>query len=213
MPGKSKSNNKKSKDTRSKDRMPKDYSLYKDWRHDPNYKSNVKVRDRRARKYISENYDTIPKSNIEPGMLIMFDYFEPKFKADLEYYDAMPSTIFFNVFKTKEGETRVLGFNLHYYPPRVRVRVMNHILEIFKEVYKKSWNDPEQKVQYFDYKMLIYLLKKSNLEFGVHMYIPNLMANITPIAPKDWVQVCMTEGRFKKATREAIMKYWKSWHK
>ena len=51
----------------------------------------------------------------------MFDYFEPATEEDLEYYDAMPCTIFFGIIKTEEGP-RVMGFNNHYYPPKIRFK-------------------------------------------------------------------------------------------
>ena len=139
----------------------------------------------------------------------MFDYFEPATKEDLEYYDAMPCTIFFGIANTKNGK-RVIGFNIHYYPPRIRYQVMNRIFEIFKPLYLKSWNDPIKKeISYFNYKMLIEQLQKAKLDFGIRMYIPNLMASITPIPTKDWSKAVFTEGRFRKQTREAILKYWK----
>lgn len=189
--------------------MPKDFSLIKAIRSEKIYKDNTGRRDNVARKYIKEHCEVRGPQTILPGALIMFNYFEPKTEDQLEYYDAMPCTIFFNVVNTKQGR-RVLGFNLHYYPPKIRWNVMDRIFEIFKNIYKKSWDDVlDKEISYFDYSMLIYQLQQAKLDFGVRMYIPQLMDKITPIPVKDWQKAVYTEGRFKKATRAAIINYWK----
>ena len=174
------------------------------------YKSNIKVRDRRVRKLV-ESLPSKTSKSIFPGQLIMFNYFEPKTKEQLKYYDAMPCTIFFGVINTSNG-VRVLGFNIHYYPPRMRYELMDRIFDIFKPIYLKNWDDPLKKeMSDFNYKMLINQLQKAKLEFGIREYIPSLMAQITPIPPKLWQKAVFTEGRFKKVTREAIMNYWTNW--
>lgn len=193
----------------NKEKPPKNFDLYKAIREESLYKNNVVRRDKQVRKYIDENLDVKGNPSVLPGQLVMFDYFEPATKEDLEYYDAMPCTIFFGIANTKNGK-RVIGFNIHYYPPRIRYQVMNRIFEIFKPLYLKAWNDPIKKeISYFNYKMLIEQLQKAKLDFGIRMYIPNLMASITPIPTKDWSKAVFTEGRFRKQTREAILKYWK----
>lgn len=196
----------------SPSKPPRDYSLIRDIREEKLYKSNVGVRDAQVRKWVDENYKPMSKGVIMPGQLIMFNYFEPATKEELEYYDAMPCTIFFNEFKTKDGEPRVLGFNLHYYPPKMRYQVADRIFSIFKPIYEKSWNSPlKSGMSYMQYKMLIEQLEKQGLDFGVREYIPNLMHDIRPIAPKDWSKAVFTEGRFKKRTREQILNYWRIW--
>ena len=191
---------------------PRDYSLIKAIRESKLYKSNVVKRDVAVRKWVDENVDTKSIGTIMPGQLIMFNYFEPATKEELEYYDAMPCTIFFNEFKTQEGERRVLGFNLHYYPPRMRYVVIDRIFSIFKPIYEKAWNGPlKSPMSYIQYKMLLEQLQQQGLDFGVREYIPGLMHAIRPISPKDWSKAVFTEGRFKKRTREQILNYWKTW--
>lgn len=173
------------------------------------YKSNVQVRDRKVRTFIDEHVDIKGKKTILPGQLIMFNYFEPKTKEELKYYDAMPCTIFFGIVQTPAG-TRVLGFNLHYYPPRIRYELMDRIFDIYKPLYLKSWDKPlTQEMSYFNYRQLIQQLQKAKLDFGIRMYIPELMHKITPIPPKLFAKAVFTEGHFRKETREQILKYWK----
>lgn len=172
------------------------------------YKANVVRRDTKVRKFVNEHLTpTNDYKKIMPGQLIMFNYFMPKTEEQLEYYDAMPCTIFFGTMKTREG-LRVIGFNLHYYPPRFRYRIIDRIFEIFKPLYLESWDKEIQDEMDMNYLMLMKQLQKEKLDFGVRMYIPDLMQQITPIPPKYWQKAVFTEGRFKKKTREAILNYW-----
>lgn len=213
MAKKTKEDNKEKEVKQSKsksNKAPKDFDMYKAIRSEKHYKSNVRRRDIASRKYIDENLKSEGKSSIFPGQLIMFNYFQPKTADQLEYYDAMPCTIFFGVINTKQGK-RVIGFNIHYYPPRMRYRLMARIYEIFEPIYSKCFNKPlSQEVAYFNYKMLIDQLQKAKLDFGIREYIPGLMGNITPIPAADWPKAVFTEGHFRKETREQILNYWKN---
>jgi hypothetical protein len=195
---------------RTSNKAPKDFNMLKAIREEKDYKSNVLRRDKNVRKYVDENLAVAGKGSILPGQLIMFNYFEPATKDKLEYYDAMPCTIFFGIVNTKNGK-RVIGFNIHYYPPRIRYQLMNRIYEIFKPIYAKNFNTPlDSKMDYFNYKMLISQLQKAKLDFGIREYIPNLMAKVTPIPVSAWSKAVLTEGHFKKETREQILNYWKN---
>lgn len=195
---------------RKANKAPKDFDMLKAIRSEKDYKSNVKRRDINSRKFIDENYDIKGKPAILPGQLIMFNYFEPATKEQLEYYDAMPCTIFFGIVKTKNGP-RVIGFNIHYYPPRIRFQLMNRIYEIFKPEYSKHFNTPlSEEMSYFNYKMLISQLQKAKLDFGIREYIPNLMASIVPVPVSAWPKAVLTEGHFRKETRQQILNYWKN---
>lgn len=187
---------------------PKDFDLLKAIRNESIYKSSIERRDKSARKIISENLKPNNKTVIFPGQLIMFDYFEPSTKDQLEYYDAMPCTIFFGIINTDNGK-RVIGFNLHYFPPKMRYQIINRIFEIFKPMYLEAWQNPlEKEISYFNYKMIMEQLQRAHLEFGIREYIPDLMNKIIPIPVKYWSKVVFTEGRFKKRTREQIIHYW-----
>jgi hypothetical protein len=195
---------------RISNKAPKDFDMLKAIRSEKIYKYNIKYRDKHARNFVNENYDIKGKPAILPGQLIMFNYFEPKTKEELQYYDAMPCTIFFGIVNTKNGK-RVIGFNIHYYPPRIRYQLMNRIFEIFKPMYEKQFNEPlKEEMSYFNYKMLISQLQKAKLDFGIREYIPQLMAKIVPIPVSGWQKAVFTEGHFKKETREQILNYWKN---
>lgn len=174
------------------------------------HKANIQKRDTRVRKLVENEIKPTNSAKIFPGQLVMFNYFTPKTQEQLQYYDAMPCTIFFGIVKTKEGP-RVIGFNLHYYPPKIRYQVIDRIFEIFKPLYLDSWDKAlQEEMPDFNYKMLIRQLQKAKLDFGIREYIPNLMHKITPIPPMYWQKAVFTEGHFKKETRAQILNYWKN---
>lgn len=192
------------------DEAKPDFKLIKEIKDSPLY-GKSSGRDEIARKYITENAKDQKKHNINPGQLIIFNYFEPKGKEDLEYYDASPCTIFFGVFNSQQGK-RVLGFNIHYYPPQMRYKIMDKIFELYRPVYTKYFADGNyREVEAFDYQMLIKQLEKENLGFGVREYIPQLIGNPMLIPANMWEVAVFTEGWFKKKTRTQIMKFWQQW--
>lgn len=185
------------------------YKMIDDIKKSPLYgKTN---RDEPARQYITEHAKVQPKNAINPGQLIMFKYFTPKHEEELEYYDAAPCTIFFGTFNSKEGK-RVLGFNIHYYPPKMRYQIMDKIFELYRPVYTKYFAEGNRKeIDAFDYQMLVKQLQRANLAFGVREYIPSLIGEPVMVPANMWQVAVFTEGWFKKKTRQQIMKFWEKW--
>lgn len=187
------------------------YSLIKQINESPYASKSPMQADEMARTFLDDHLKVGTAGKILPGQLIIFKYFEPKTKEDLELYDASPCTIFFNVVNTQEGK-RVLGFNLHYYPPKMRKQVMNTIFNIYKPVYSKYFKKgPTTALSGFDYKYIMDSLERAHLEFGVRMYIPELITDVKPIPPQMWHVACYTEGWFKKKTWSTVMRYWGQW--
>ena len=187
------------------------YELIKEIKKSPLYDKTG--RDVYAREFIAENGNNISKNHLVPGQLILFNYFEPKTMEDLEYYDAQPCTIFFGLFNSNQGK-RYLGFNIHYYPPKLRYMIMNKIFEIYRPVWTKYFTEGITKeVDAFDYKYLMQALKRQNLDFGVRMYIPSLVGDPTEVPPNMWQVAVFTEGNFKKETRQQIMRFWTKWER
>lgn len=189
----------------------RNYRLIKAIRNEKLYKKKPFERDRKVRSIFEANYasSTNYKKILIPGQLVMFKYLKPKYKEDLEYYDAAPVTIFFGVKKTDDGP-RMIGFNIHYYPPEIRFRVLDKIFELFKNIYLQSWEEPlVREISEFDYQEIMYLLQKAKLEFGIRMYIPELIRDMRALPPKAWSKAVFTEGNFMKKSRTAILNYWK----
>ena len=187
------------------------YKLINDIKSSPLYGKMNK--DDVARRWLDENCENVNRNMILQGQLIMFNYFEPKTKEDLEYYDAMPVTIFFNVVDTEQGK-RVLGFNIHYYPPKMRYQIMNKIFETYRGLFVKYFSEPNKSaMDAFDYRILVQELNRANLGFGVRMYIPELIGSPKIIPANKWQVAVFTEGHFKKKTRTQIMTFWSKWLK
>lgn len=187
----------------------RNFRLIKAIKKEKEYKQKPYKRDKRVRGIFEKNYNiNLNHKYIVPGQLIMFNYLMPKYKDELEYYDAMPTTIFFGVKKCPEG-IRVIGFNLHYYPPEIRYKLMDTIFEIHKNAYLSSWEDPLTKgIPAFDYNMFIHRLREAKLDFGIRMYDPELMRDIRLLPPKTWSKAVFMEGKFMKRSRNAILNYW-----
>lgn len=176
----------------------------------PLYKMMYSKRKEEAKTTLLENCDRV-NGNIVPGQVLYFKYYEPKTKDELEYYDANPLTIFFCAYNSSQGK-RVIGFNIHYYPPQMRYRIVNMIYKLFTPMFKSTWDDGlNTAAQFFSYDFIINELEKFNLSFGVRQYDPSLMADVR-IVPTKWLSTaCFTEGNFKKRTREQILSYWRKW--
>lgn len=202
----------KSENTKKEGVSLKNFSIWKEVKKHPLYK--ISNRDKKARAMIDEykekNKPKLKTKNfITPGQLVLFKYLNPKTKEELEYYDASPCTIFFGVFNSSQGK-RVLGFNVHYFPPLLRYKIMDEIFRMYTPVYKKYFETGLPKdLDAFDYKYLTDELDRQNLSFAVRMYIPNLIGDTYIVPPVMWPTALMTEGWFKKETRAAIMNFFK----
>lgn len=194
------------------DKVKSGYNLFKDGiQNNPLYKKPYNTKRVEAANIIKENCESLNGSKIVPGQLIYFNYFEPKTKEELKFWDANPCTIYFTRYNSSEG-LRLVGINLHYLPPKIRYRVMTFIVKLFWPMFKKYWeNGPTNEVSGFDYEFLMDELSKYNLQFCVRQYDPKLMSDVKVVPPK-WLSTAMfTEGNFKKETRQQILSYWKTW--
>lgn len=133
-----------------------------------------------------------------PGNFYVYTY-DPKFKATLPYYDTVPL-----ILCTAVTKTGFYGLNLHYMPPKVRLKIMDEIIATTKThgnenlKIKMSWQKAVQigfavgKDRYLSHSIKQYLTKqvRSNL---IKVKDDNLEAMIfLPIA------------RFKKASQEKV---------
>ena len=145
-----------------------------------------------------------------PGQIVLFGYAEPKFKEDLEYYDKTPLTLFCGITRTDDGNIREIGFNLHYYPPFARMKILNTIYEVFKSYYVKYFNNqPNKPNNYINYRLLKTMLRSQKIKFGLKMYIPVLRGN-TYVLPTKLIPIAaQTEGHFSGATLAQIKSFWR----
>ena len=174
----------------------------------PLAKKPTNMRSKIAYKEIMEHVNISPKYML-PGMIAVFGYRQPKMKNELLYYDATPCVIFFGITRTNEGTIREIGFNLHYFPPFTRARILEIVYSVFKQYYIKYFNEvPKRPNKMVNYNVLRKMLSRYGIEFGLRMYIPMLRSK-TYILPTRLVPTAAyTEGHFNGATLGAIRKYW-----
>ena len=148
-----------------------------------------------------------------PGQVVLFGYDETKYKEELEYYDKTPLTLFCGITRTDDGVIREIGFNLHYYPPHIRARILNTTYEVFKSHFQKSFNDPQHKpAGFINYKALKHLLKRNaKISFGIKMYIPVLRCKSYVLPTRLLPTAFYTEGHFSNATLAQIQKFWRQY--
>ena len=175
----------------------------------PLHKKPTNLRSKLAYKEIMEQVSRSPRYLL-PGMFTVFGYRQPKYKEELKYYDGTPAVIFFGITRTKDSAIREIGFNLHYFPPFARAKIINVVYEVFKQYYDKYFNDvPSRPNRMVNYAVLKRLLDKYGIGFGLRMYIPVLRGQ-TYILPTRMVPtMAYTEGHFSGATLGQIQKYWR----
>lgn len=151
------------------------------------------------------------KKYLLPGQVVLFHYAEPKYKEELEYYDASPLTLFVGITRTDDGNIREVGINLHYFPPFTRTRVIEAVYNHFKPYFQKNFNEitgkPNTWISYSDVKHIV----KSNAKigFGVKMYIPVLRGASYVLPTRLLATACYTEGHFSKATLQNVFHFWR----
>lgn len=151
------------------------------------------------------------KKYLLPGQIVLFHYSEPKYKEELEYYDASPLTLFCGITRTDDGNIREVGINLHYYPPFTRTRVIEAVYSHFKPYFDKNFNEISGKPNtWISYSAVKHLAKTSaKLGFGVKMYIPTLRGASYVLPTRLVPTACFTEGHFSKATLQQIFHFWR----
>lgn len=191
----------------------KDYIFLENINEHPFAKKPTLVRSKLAYKTLIENLKPT-KKYLLPGQICLFNYYEPKYKEDLDYYDKTPLVIFFGITRDKKGNIREIGLNLHYYPPYVRAKILNTIYNVFKRYFIKYFNEPSDKPNTFiSYNTLMRIINRNkHLAFGIKMYIPVLRGTSYVIPTKLLSTAYFTEGNFSKATLQQIFKFWRQFN-
>lgn len=152
------------------------------------------------------------KKYLLPGQIVIFGY-DPKYKEELELFDKTPMVLFLGITRTNDGTIREIGLNVHYFPPRIRARVLNTTYEVFKQHFQKHFNDaPNKPSGFINYKSLKHILKhNTKIAFGIKMYIPVLRGNSYVLPTRLLPTAFYTEGHFSKATLAQVQTYWRQY--
>lgn len=176
----------------------------------PLAKRPTNIRSKLAYSEIIKNLKPTSKYLL-PGQIVVFEYLEPKYKEELEYYDRTPCTIFLGIVRTNEGVIREVGLNLHYFPPFARAKILNQTYLVFKPYFEKYFNDPSSKPNTFISWSALKNIMKTNthLAFGIKMYIPVLRSASYVLPTRLLSTAFYTEGHFSKATLAQIFTFWR----
>ena len=140
----------------------KAYQLDEAINEHPLAKRPTAIRSKLAYKEILHNAK-LTKKYLLPGQVVLFHYAEPKFKEELEYYDKTPFTLFLGITRTKDGNIREIGLNLHYYPPFSRARILEHTYNIFKPYFDKNFNEVTGSIAF----LFPFILKRLYIQYYI----------------------------------------------
>lgn len=187
-----------------------EYNITEAINNHPLAKRPTNVRSKLAYKEILSNLKPT-KRYLLPGQCVVFEYLEPKFKEELEYYDRTPFTLFLGITRTKEDTIREIGLNLHYFPPFTRARILTQTYNAFKPYFKKYFNEASTKPNtVISYDALKHIMKtNSKIAFGIKMYVPVLRSKSFVLPTKYLSTAFYTEGHFSKATLGQIFRFWR----
>ena len=176
----------------------------------PLYSRPITIRSKLAYKELINNMKSTSKYLL-PGTVCLFEYMEPKYKEELEYYDRTPLVLFFGITRTNDGNIREVGLNLHYYPPFTRARILSNVYRLWKGYFGDNFNKDTHKVNPgISYAVLKRLMRRdAKIAFGVKMYIPTLRANSYVLPTRLIPTAFFTEGNFSKATRAQVRSFWR----
>lgn len=187
----------------------KDFRMDEAIQNHPLNKKNTILRSKYAVSEILKQLQPTTKYLL-PGQVVLFGYKYPKFINELPYFDALPLVIFIGITRTKDNTIREIGFNLHYYPPYARMKILNTVYEVFKAYYAKYFNNaPPKHNQFINYNTLKAMLRNQKIAFGLRMYIPVLRGKSYIIPTRLLPTASFTEGRFNGATLTNIRSYWR----
>lgn len=133
------------------------------------------------------------------GKLYLFQY-DAKWKDELPYWDMMPLTFFFNSFE-KNGTQYLIGINLHYLQPALRMMLFSELLSIRSE---KRYR-PNTRLR-ISWEILKAFSNHRLVQPCVKQYIvKNIRSKFIEIPATDWeILIPLGLERFQKAASAEV---------
>lgn len=137
--------------------------------------------------------------NFVIGKIYTFLYFDPKYKEELDFYNAVPVGIFIGHNKSS-GHPMFLA--LQFIPPQIRIQVLDkivkynkgHIEKSLKYIRKSGLSQRQLNTKYSDLKTF---LTKSGFEFAIRSYIVGrIQSRPRIITFWDWWRLGTFSGQF-----------------
>lgn len=130
-----------------------------------------------------------------PGQVYFWRY-DPKHKDTLPYYDTAPLVVLLDI-----DETSVLGLNTHYLPYRLRIQLINALLDTITAT---KW-DHKTKAR-INYGMVKSLSKFAIAKPALKRYLfTHMRSKVVRIQAENWKNVAyLPIDRFVKATKQKV---------
>ncbi len=124
------------------------------------------------------------KSRPTIGKLYLFHY-DAKHKDTLPVWDEWPLVFFFNEGTTKKGAPYLLGINLHYLPPKLRMVAFRALLTLRSKTHKRYRKS--SKITDISWKALMTLSNSKYFRHSVKMYlVDHVKSTYVEIPSQSW---------------------------
>ena len=128
------------------------------------------------------------------GKLMMF-YYDPKYKAELPYYDLFPL-----VFPISVEKDRLTAINMHYLPPNARAVLMGHLYSLLEDE-----PDGEKRIG-LSYEILKSASKYKLFKPCIKTYLySHVRSRYLFVPPEEWdAALMMPTAQFQKASETKV---------
>lgn len=165
------------------------------------YKRATKMGSVNPDRMFKQNKDNRQKNTIQIGKLYFFKY-DALHKDTLPYWDMYPLVFFFGGYK-KDGKSYLLGLNLHYLPPKLRLVLFTELLKLKNE--KRFRKQTRLKLTW---ELLSNFSKAGLVKPCVKLYLSkHVRSEFVEVPADEWeVVIPLQLSRFQKQSRQQVWK-------
>jgi hypothetical protein len=143
------------------------------------------------------------KPMLEVGRMYTFKYNDPKYKKELEFYNAFPIVLCIGHIETESGKMNPLCISLHFIPPKIRTAILDKIVKTFNNsvidpnIVKLEKGEFNLRLLPARYDVLKRILRLSGFEFAITSYIyARIKTKPMIVSYMDWWRVCTFSSKF-----------------
>lgn len=156
--------------------------------------------------------EPMQKKRFEVGKMYTFSYKDPKYKKELDFYNAFPIGICIGHTKGFDGKENPIFLALQFIPPKIRLKVLDQIVKIFSNsviepnIKRLNRGNLSLKPLRSDYSVLKKILAGSGFQFAIRSYIyKRIKTQPMIISYVDWWKVGTFSSKYiKKMNIQAI---------
>ena len=150
--------------------------------------------------YKDDSVASVVRRGHKPYIGGIFQYgYDPKTKEKLKYYDRFPIVIPIEFYNNG-----FLGLNLHYMPPKMRVKILDKLMSYEKTI--RTGTNGKRVYMALSYQMLKGLYHIPGFDFMLKRYLyTNIKTRIMRISSENWREVVyLPTQQFVKASDEKV---------